>query len=79
MSDEDFRKERIEKLLNELVYEVRRGIMEREIGEEMTFHYILPISNKIPNGVVVMRFITRPMPRDSYTPDPLPPRLHIVK
>ncbi len=56
----NIRQERIEKLLNELRYEIERGMMNREIGEEMTFRFVVPVSAKIPNGVVLCEFRTRP-------------------
>lgn len=59
----DFRMERIEKLLNELRYEVSRGIMEREIEETISFSFIVPVSGAIPDGVVQCSFETRPVPR----------------
>ena len=59
----NIRQERIEKLLTELRYEIERGMMEREIGEEMTFQFVVPISSKIPDGVVWCRFQTRPVHR----------------
>lgn len=36
------RLERIEKLLHQLRYEIERGMLEREIGEEMTFRFVVP-------------------------------------
>ena len=57
MSDPtNFRQERIEKLLHELRYEVERGMMERDIPEEMGFRFYVPISNNIPDGVVFLPF-----------------------
>lgn len=74
----NFRQERIEKLLHELRYEVERGMLERDIGEEMGFRFYVPISNKIPNGVVFCEFRTRPVPRHYMHPDDLQPRLRVV-
>lgn len=54
------RMERIERLLRELEYEVTRGIMEREIDEEIGFRFVVPISHKIPGGIVGCEFRTRP-------------------
>jgi hypothetical protein len=54
------RKERIERLLRELEYEVTRGIMEHEIDETTTFRFIIPISRAIPKGIVTCEFRTRP-------------------
>lgn len=75
----NFRQERIEKLLNELRYEVERGMLERDIGEEMGFRFYVPISNKIPGGVVFCEFRTRPVPHHMMHPDDLQPRLRLVK
>ena len=75
----NFRMERIEKLLHELRYEVTRGIHQREIGEEMTYEFIIPMSQAIPNGVVFCEFRTRPIPHYEMHPDHLEARLRIVK
>jgi len=75
----NIRRERIEKLLNELRYEVERGMMEREIDEEMGFRFYVPISQKIPNGVVFCEFRTRPIVRYAMSDqDALQPRLRLV-
>lgn len=73
------RRERIERLLNDLRYEVERGVLEREIDEEMGFRFYVPISNKIRDGVVFCEFRTRPIPRQLMSPDDLQPRLRLVK
>lgn len=73
------RQERIEKLLRELKYEVTRGMLEKEIGEEMGFQFYVPISNKIPDGVVFCEFRTRPVPRYAMHPDAMEPRLKVVR
>ena len=74
-----FRRERIEKLLSELRYEVERGMMERDIDEDLGFRFYVPMSNKIPDGVVFCEFRTRPIPRHAMSPDDLQPRLRVVK
>jgi hypothetical protein len=80
MSDPtNFRQERIEKLLHELRYEVERGMIEKDIGEEMGFRFYVPISNKIPDGVVFCEFHTRPIHRGQMHPDDIQPRLRLVK
>ena len=79
MSDANFRLERIEKLLHELQYEVTRGMMEKEIEEQMGFRFYVPISVAIPDGVVLCEFRTRPMPRHSMSMDDLTPPLRLVK
>ena len=75
----NFRRERIEKLLHELRYEVERGMMERDIDETMGFRFYVPISSAIPDGVVFCEFRTRPVPRHFMHPDDLQPRLKLVK
>lgn len=77
----NFRQERIEKLLHELEYEVTRGMMEKDIDEELTFRFVVPISSKIPDGVVFCQFRTRPAPRYEVLGDPEMvgrPRLRII-
>ena len=54
------RMERINRLLRELEYEVTRGIMENEIDEEIGFRFLIPISRKVPGGIVGAEFRTRP-------------------
>jgi len=75
-----YRWERINRLLHELQYEVTRGMMEREIDEEIGFRFYVPISNKIPDGIVACEFRTRPVPRGYWSPDDVgvEPRLKIV-
>lgn len=82
MSDStNFRAERIEKLLNELRYEMTRGIMERDIDESVSYRFIIPSSHSIPDGVVVFNLETRPilmsqLPFMSHDPEP---KLRLVK
>jgi hypothetical protein len=74
------RKERIERLLNELRYEIERGMLEREIDEEMGFQFIVPISQKVPDGVVFCSFRPKPMSRYNLaSTDLMEPRLKVVK
>lgn len=80
MSDEtNVRKERIQRLLRDLRYEVERGIMERDIKEEIGFRFVVPISNTIKDGIVVCEFRTRPTLRGAMSPDDLQPRLRVVR
>lgn len=74
----NFRRERIEKLLHELRYEFERGVMERDIEEEMSFRFYVPISRNIPDGVVFCEFRTRPIPQYAMNPEDLHPRLKVV-
>lgn len=57
------RLERITHLLHELEYEITRGIMEREIDERLSFRFLIPVSQSVPDGVVMARFHTRPTSR----------------
>lgn len=75
----NFRRERIEKLLYELRYEIERGMVEAEIDETLTFEFIVPISRSIPDGVVSCQFRTRPVPRYAVVGADLKPRLKLVK
>lgn len=75
----NFRMERIEKLLSELRYEIERGMLNHDIGEELTYRFFVPISSKIPDGVVFCEFRTRPVPRHVMGPDDLEPRLKLIK
>ena len=70
---------RIEKLLHELRYEVERGMLEKDIGGGNGFRFYVPISNKIPDGVVFCEFRTRSIPRHMLSPQDLQPRLRLVK
>lgn len=82
MSDStNFRQERIEKLLYELRYEIERGMMEREIGEELSYRFYVLISHKLPGGVVYVEFRSRPIHRHHMHPDDSMngPRLRLVK
>ena len=79
MSDQTkFRQERIEKLLYELRYEIERGVLERDIAEEMNFRFYIPISQKIPDGVVFCEFKMRPVPHYTMDPNDLRPRIRLV-
>ena len=73
------RQERIERLLKQIEYEITRGMLEKEIGEEMTFRFYVPISAKLPEGVVFCEFRTRPVHRYMMHPDDLQPRLKVVR
>lgn len=75
----NIRQERIERLLDELRYEVERGMMCHEIEEEISFRFYVPISRKIPDGAVFCEFRTRPMHRHMMHPDDLAPRLKVVR
>ena len=79
MNQLTYRQERIERLLNELRYEIEIGMIQREISEILTFKFFVPISQSIPNGVVLCKFETRPVNRYSANMDLNEPRLKIVK
>ena len=72
----NFRRDRIEKLLYELQYEISRGIIEREIDETLVFQFYVPNSVNIPRGVVFCEFRSRPT--TGYGLSALGPRLHLV-
>lgn len=74
-----FRRERIEKLLHELRYEVERGMLEGDIDETLGFRFYVPLSKNIPDGVVLCEFRTRPILRHHMGLDDLQPRLRLVK
>jgi hypothetical protein len=61
----NIRKERIERLLEELRYEVTRGVMEGEVEEYLSFNFVVPVSKVITGGIVSCEFRTRPMTRHS--------------
>jgi hypothetical protein len=67
--DSQYRKARIERLLQELEYEITRGMMNREIEETMGYRFVVPVSNVLKNGVVACQFSTRPVLGASIGPD----------
>lgn len=76
MSDDaNIRRERIERLLRELEYEVTRGVMEREIEPRMGFSKILPGG---PTGYVSMFFEVRPSDGSPMLGLDQMPRLRVV-
>lgn len=77
----NIRRERIEKLLYELRYEIERGMIEHEIEEHLTFQFIVPISSAIKDGVVFCEFRTEPMPRFYIVgrDQTIEPRLKVIK
>lgn len=75
----NYRWERITRLLEELKYEVTRGMMEGEIDESIGFRFAVPVSKTFRNGVVACEFRTRPMPAYQWGFDPEPAKLRVVK
>lgn len=76
----NFRRERIEKLLHEIRYEVERGMLENEIDETMVFQFVVPISRSLHEGVVWCEFRTRPIHRVvALGQGHIEPRLKVVK
>lgn len=74
------RAERIEKMLHELRYEIEVGMMQGDIGETLSFNFIVPVSKTMPEGVVMCRFETRPMHRqNAFGIGMEEPRLKVVK
>lgn len=78
---DNYRMERIERLFDELRYELTRGMMEGEIDESLGFRFVVPVSKAIPNGVVLCEFRSRPVPSHSVLSMDIAesPRLRIVK
>lgn len=74
----NYRKERIDRLLHELRYEVTRGMMEGDLDEFLGFQFVVPVSKKIPGGIVWCEFRTRPAPAHSVHPDDYDPKLKVV-
>lgn len=72
------RQERIERMLNELRYEIERGIMENEIEETLGYQFYMPISREIPNGVVFFDLRVRPVPQHHMQLGSCSPRLTLV-
>lgn len=75
----NYRRERIERLLEELKYEVTRGMMEKEIDESLQYIFLVPVSNIYKEGVVHCAFSTRPVHRNEALLQKHPPRLTVVK
>jgi hypothetical protein len=51
-----YRKERIERLVEELRYELTRGIVDREIPEALVYTFVIPMSQTYPRkGCVAFR------------------------
>lgn len=75
------RKERIERMLKELRYEIERGIMENEIEEELHYNFAIPISRKITDGVVFFELRMLPMKRINALCQHIynEPRIRLVK
>jgi hypothetical protein len=69
--------ERIEKLLDELRYEIETGMMHGDVDEHLSYTFIVPTSKNIKHGVVSCRFMTHPT--DRYSAQIEKPRLQLVK
>ena len=80
MADEtgNVRWERVQRLLKELEYEIVRGMIEGDLDEDLGLRFYVPISKKIPDGVVFCEFKTRPIPRHMMGATDITPRLKIV-
>lgn len=75
-----YRQERVERLFNELLYEITRGMMEGDLDESIGFDFIVPSSRTFPHGVVTCKFRTRPIPEyDAVLLDQNKSRLRIIK
>ena len=72
------RQERVERLFNELQYEIERGMMEGELDERLGFCFVVPTSKTFSGGVVECRFETRPVQHPVFL-GINEPRLKVVK
>ena len=73
------RLERIERLLDELKYEVELGMIKREIDETIDFQFFVPISSTLRGGVVRCEFRTRPASSyEAAVSGDLKPKLRLV-
>lgn len=75
----NIRQERVERLLEELRYEITRGMLEGDIDETMGFRFYVPLSKNIAEGVVHCEFRTRPIHRHNMDLSDIGPRLKLVK
>lgn len=74
----NIRKERVERLLMELEYEITRGMLDGDLEERMGFRFYVPISRAIANGVVLCEFRTKPVQRWEMDHRGARPRLSLV-
>jgi hypothetical protein len=76
----NYRQERIERLLEELRYEITRGMMEGEVDECLEYRFFVPVSKSITDGVVHCRFVCLPIPAHwTAAHAGHEPRLRVVK
>ena len=68
-----YRKERIERLLSELEYEVTRGVMDREIEPDLQFHKLMPCGRDTAVLRVHLHKVAEPITSTG------PARLRVVK
>jgi hypothetical protein len=78
---DNYRWERIQRLFDELRYELSRGMLEGEIDESVGFRFFVPVSKSIPDGFVLCEFRSRPVPRHCMMMEDIgaPPKLRVVK
>ncbi|WP_333676821.1 hypothetical protein [Dyella sp.] len=74
----NLRMERIERILEELRYEITRGMMDGEIEETTVYQFVVPVSKELPGGVVLCQLRTRPMLAAQVHPDLFDPRLKVI-
>ncbi|MCP5018417.1 MAG: hypothetical protein GY938_24535 [Ketobacter sp.] len=67
--EQNYRSERITRLITELKYEITRGMMEGDIEEEIGFQFVVPVSKNLRGGVVECRFMTYPVSYSSVDLD----------
>lgn len=57
----NYRKERIDRLLHELRYEIERGLFENEIDPKLRFRFYAPVCPGKPGAIVLCEFRTQPV------------------
>ena len=76
----NYTEERVERLLEELRYEVEKGMVTGQIDETLTFEFFVPVSRSIHDGMVHCRFETRPITHiQAMCRGHDQPRLRVVK
>lgn len=70
---------RIDTLLYELQYEITRGMMENDIDESLLYQFAVPVSRRLPGGVVFCELRTRPVLHYIVPPDVQQPKLRVIK
>ena len=75
----NIRFERIQRLLRELEYEITRGMLGGEIDETISFQFVVPLSRRMPEGIVLCELRTRPTAMYAVPLNIVKPRLRVVE